>query len=150
MLTLLASAGAAVLLHAAATAPHDPCGHLAPEIAHAAEEAGLRPETMRALVWTESRCTAVEGRLTDAAGPAQVRWSVWGGLLGPEGWREDELLGGWGVVAGGRVLGLLRERYRPASDDLLLCLYGVGGAALGFRRDCTYSRSVRQSEREAR
>ena len=125
-------------------APEDvaPCRDLAPEIAHAAEVAGLTPAQALAWVWTESRCRSVDGRSHDVAGPLQVRWRTWGALLGPEGWREDELAGGWGVLAGARVLAHLRSRHPGRTTEQTLCLYGVGSAALTFRRDCTYSRQV--------
>lgn len=118
------------------------CARLAPEIEHAAAEAELPVATMLALVATESRCQFVEGRRWGVVGPTQVHWPTWGPLLAPEGWYDAELLGPWGVLAGGRVLAALRERWTPPTDALLLCLYSDGSRALRYRTDCTYSRDV--------
>jgi hypothetical protein len=55
----------------------------------------------------------------------------------------DELLDDYrtGLLATAVILDHLRTTYRrpPA---LTLCLYGAGVTALGFRRDCLYSRRV--------
>lgn len=118
------------------------CARLAPEITQAAEEADLPLTTMVALVATESRCLFVEGARWGTVGPTQVHWDTWGPLLAPEGWYDAELLGPWGVLAGGRVLAALRDRWTPPTDSLLLCLYSDGAKALRYQTDCTYSRTV--------
>jgi hypothetical protein len=75
-----------------------------------------------------------------------VSWPTWGPLLSAEGWREDELLGPWGVVAGGRVLGQIALLWPRLTIHQRLCVFGIGTAALTFERDCAYSRAVMAGE----
>ena len=133
-----------LLALAAAFSPSvaEDCARIMPEIEYAAEVAELPVATMLALVALESRCQFVEDAPGRMVGPAQVHWAVWGPLLAPEGWYRADLLGPWGGMAGGRVLEALRDRWQPATDAMLLCLYSDGSAALRYETDCTYSRRV--------
>lgn len=118
------------------------CTDLWPEIEVAADLAGLSPVTMAALLIEESGCSPIEGWYEDVTGTGQVSWPVWGPLLAAEGWTSADLLDPvWGTLAAGRVLAAIRERWR-LPDWQLLCAYSDGMAALGYRRDCIYSREV--------
>lgn len=139
---MLTPAMLAALALATSPAVADDCARIAPEIELAAQQSGLPVATMLALVATESRCQFVEDAPGSMVGPTQVHWGTWGPMLAPEGWYRAELLGPWGVMAGGRVLEALRDRWQPPTDAVLLDLYGCGMLALRQPDVCPYSRRV--------
>jgi len=117
----------------------------------AAEATGADPVLLGAMAGHETQARAVAGGKLDAEGqptcfgPLQVHWPTWGGhLRGARVATEpEELLDfGVGVLAGAWVLAFKQRTYRPRTQALLVCLFGVGGDALGFETDCKYSRDV--------
>lgn len=137
--------------HAYGRADVERCLQHWPEIETAADIAGVPEPIMFGLLLRETGCRPIEGWYADVSGPGQVSWPVMRWLLGPEGWRRDDLLDPyWGILAAGRVLGYLRERFPEKSIDQVLCIYAIGWDATRFQRDCSYSRAVQAAAREAR
>ena len=101
---------------------------------------------LAALVAHETDLLPVRGRYNEAVyGPGQVSWAVWGPMLRAKGVAqcpEDLLIDTYaGLLATAMVLEKLRHDYPDRSLDQVLCLYGVGPAALSFNT-CQYSRDV--------
>jgi hypothetical protein len=161
LLLVLAGACAAVALAFGMIWPRDASGDVLPEVAAriaeswqdievAADEAGIEPSLVAALLVEETGLVPLEGWYVDVTGVGQVSWPTWGPLLSGEGWTSGDLLDvRMGVLAVGRVLAHLGQVHadRLVTDDLLLCAYGCGTAALGWSVDCRYSRAVRRTER---
>ena len=117
----------------------------------AAEATGTDPVLLASIAAHETHARAVAGGKLDADGqptcfgPLQVHWPTWAGHLRAAGVASEpkELLDfGVGVLAGARILAYKQRTYRPRTQALLVCLFGVGGGALGFETDCKYSRDV--------
>jgi hypothetical protein len=126
------------------------CEALWPAIETAADLAGMPESIMFGLLLHESRCLPVEGLTHDVTGTGQVSWPHWRWLLGPEGWRDSDLLDPWqGALMAGRVLEQLRILFPTRTIDQILCLYSSGGIALDWD-DCRYSRAVMAASKEAR
>jgi len=129
----------------------------APMILAAAQATGTDPVLLAAIAAHETQAQAVAGgSVVDGEpccwGQMQVAWRWWGDDLAEVGIarRPEELLDpGVGWLAGAFVLAEKRRRYRPRTEALWLCVFGVGADALRFERDCLYSREVQANLRRA-
>lgn len=102
---------------------------------------------LAAMLAHETNFTAIRGMYRpDIWGPGQISWSSWGALLKKKGVAqqpEDMIIDLYtGVLATAVVLAHLRDTYRERTLDQVLCLYGCGPLALGYTKDCKYSRGV--------
>ena len=121
-----------------------------PDVEAAAEIAGVPASTLAAQAVTETAVQPQEGWYEPVLGVLQVRPSTWRRLLWGAGYDDADLMDPiWGWYASAEVMAYLRtqhDRFGP----LLLCLWSDGIQALGYQRDCLYSRQVARHERHVR
>ena len=126
----------------------DRLGELRAEIDVAADQAGLEPAVLAAVLVGE---TGVRPLVTDGQhfGIAQMRLFFWRHWLAGAGWHPDDLDDPvWGTVIVGEALAFLRWRHGARDNDELLCDWACGPSR-HFRR-CAYLGKVRWIAAELR
>ena len=118
-----------------------------PDVEAAAEAAGVPADVLGAMAATETGVRPLEGRYAPVLGVLQVQPPTWRRLLWGAGWDDSDLMDQtWGWYAAAEVLIYLRSQY-GREGALLCCLWSDGLAALGYTRDCLYSRQVARLRR---
>lgn len=113
-----------------------------PDVEAAAELAGVDALTLGAQAVTETAVRPLEGRYAPVLGVLQVDPRVWRTLLAGAGYDSADLMHPvWGWYASAEVMAFLAARYER-QGALLQCVWSDGLKALGYQRDCLYSRSV--------
>lgn len=118
------------------------CMDLWPEAELAADEAGVEPRVIMAVLMVETGCRAMEGQRSDVTGVGQVSWPSFRRLLEAHGYRGDDLLDPiMGTRAVGTVLGYLLNEY-GFIEWKALCLYNIGPRAANLEKPCRYASTV--------